>query len=126
MKRIYYIGNGFVVLHCEAFRKLQGNKSVGNLVFFLVSDVKVNEIITTDLPVKMEEMTLEEAQKSGAMGLFINKYDSEKVKVYSVGDVSKEICGGPHVERTGTMGHFRIVKEEASSAGVRRIKAVLE
>ena len=87
---------------------------------------KVNEIISADLPVKMEEMTLEEAQKSGAMGLFINKYDSEKVKVYSVGDVSKEICGGPHVERTGTMGHFRIVKEEASSAGVRRIKAVLE
>lgn len=87
---------------------------------------KVNEIISADLPVKMEEMTLEEAQKSGAMGLFINKYDSDKVKVYSVGDVSKEICGGPHVERTGTMGHFRIVKEEASSAGVRRIKAVLE
>ena len=87
---------------------------------------KVNEIIAADLPVKMEEMTLEEAQKSGAMGLFINKYDSDKVKVYSVGDVSKEICGGPHVERTGTMGHFRIVKEEASSAGVRRIKAVLE
>ena len=87
---------------------------------------KVNEIISADLPVKMEEMTLEEAQKTGAMGLFVNKYDSEKVKVYSVGDVSKEICGGPHVERTGTMGHFRIIKEEASSAGVRRIKAVLE
>ena len=75
----------------------------------------------------MEEMTLAEAQASGAMGLFTNKYDAEKVKVYTVGDnVSKEICGGPHVEHTGTMGHFRIIKEEASSAGVRRIKAVLE
>ncbi len=88
---------------------------------------EVNKIISADLPVKMEEMTLEEAQKAGAMGLFTHKYDSEKVKVYTVGDnVSKEICGGPHVEHTGTMGHFRIVKEEASSAGVRRIKAVLE
>ena len=88
---------------------------------------KVNEIIASDLPVKMEEMTLAEAQAAGAMGLFTNKYDAEKVKVYTVGDnVSKEICGGPHVEHTGTMGHFRILKEEASSAGVRRIKAVLE
>ena len=50
----------------------------------------------------------------------------DKVKVYTIGDFSKEICGGPHVERTGNMGHFRIVKEEAVSAGVRRIKAVLE
>jgi len=88
---------------------------------------EVNAIISQNLPVKMEEMTLEEAQKAGAIGLFTHKYDSEKVKVYTVGDnVSKEICGGPHVENTSVMGHFRILKEEASSAGVRRIKAVLE
>ena len=87
----------------------------------------VNAIISQNLPVKMEEMTLAEAQAAGAMGLFTNKYDAQKVKVYTVGDnVSKEICGGPHVENTSVMGHFRILKEEASSAGVRRIKAVLE
>ena len=70
-------------------------------------------------------IALEEAQKSGAMGLFINKYDSEKVKVYSVGDVSKEICGGPHANNTGDLVSFKIKKEESSSAGVRRIKAVI-
>ena len=69
-------------------------------------------------------MTLDEAKESGAIGLFENKY-GEKVKVYSIGDFSKEICGGPHVEHTGNMGTFKIKKEEASSAGVRRIKAVL-
>ena len=88
---------------------------------------EVNAIISQNLPVKMEEMTLEEAQKAGAIGLFTHKYDAEKVKVYTIGNnVSKEICGGPHVENTSVMGHFRILKEEASSAGVRRIKAVLE
>lgn len=89
-----------------------------------VEDI-VNEQIQRDLVVTCEEMSLEEAQKSGATGLFANKY-GDKVKVYTIGDFSKEICGGPHVERTGNMGHFRIVKEEAVSAGVRRIKAVLE
>ena len=84
----------------------------------------VNEQIKNDLPVKCEEMTLEEARKSGAIGLFENKY-GEKVKVYSIGDFSKEICGGPHVTHTGVLGKFKIKKEEASSAGVRRIKAVL-
>ena len=84
----------------------------------------VNEQIKRDLPVTCEEMSLEEAQKSGAIGLFTNKY-GDKVKVYTIGDFSKEICGGPHVERTGNMGTFKIIKEEASSAGVRRIKAVL-
>ena len=59
------------------------------------------------------------------MALFAGKYD-EQVKVYSVGDVSREVCGGPHVENTSELGHFRIVKEESSSAGVRRIRAVLE
>ena len=89
-----------------------------------VEDI-VNEQIKRDLVVTCEEMSLEDAQKSGATGLFVNKY-GDKVKVYTIGDFSKEICGGPHVERTGNMGHFRIVKEEAVSAGVRRIKAVLE
>ena len=69
-------------------------------------------------------MTLEEAKASGAMGLFENKYGN-KVKVYTIGDFSKEICGGPHVEHTGVLGRFKIKKEESSSAGVRRIKAVL-
>ena len=85
----------------------------------------VNKQIKRDLPVTCEEMTLEEAKKSGATGLFENKY-GDKVKVYTIGDFSKEICGGPHVTHTGELGHFRITKEESSSAGVRRIKAVLE
>ncbi len=88
-----------------------------------VEDI-VNEQIKRDLPVTCEEMTLEEAKKAGATGLFENKY-GEKVKVYTIGDFSKEICGGPHVSHTGELGHFKIKKEESSSAGVRRIKAVL-
>ena len=85
----------------------------------------VNEQIKRDLPVTCEEMTLEEAKAAGATGLFENKY-GEKVKVYTIGDFSKEICGGPHVIHTGELGHFKIKKEESSSAGVRRIKAILE
>ncbi len=88
-----------------------------------VEDI-VNEQIQRDLPVVCEEMTLEEAKKSGAIGLFENKY-GERVKVYTIGDFSKEICGGPHVEHTAQLGKFVIKKEEASSAGVRRIKAIL-
>ena len=84
----------------------------------------VNEQIKKDLPVTCEEMTLEEAKKAGATGLFENKY-GDKVKVYSIGDFSKEICGGPHVEHTGVLGKFVIKKEESSSSGIRRIKAVL-
>lgn len=89
-----------------------------------VEDI-VNEQIKRDLPVTCEEMTLEEAKAAGATGLFENKY-GEKVKVYTIGDFSKEICGGPHVSHTGELGHFKIKKEESSSAGVRRIKAILE
>lgn len=89
-----------------------------------VEDI-VNEQIQRDLVVTCEEMTLEEAKASGATGLFENKY-GDKVKVYTIGDFSKEICGGPHVERTGNMGHFKIVKEEGVAAGIRRIKAILE
>ncbi len=85
----------------------------------------VNDAIRRDLPIVCEEMDLETAKKSGAMGLFENKYDA-KVKVYTMGDVSKEICGGPHAKRTGELGVFKIKKEESSSRGVRRIKAVLE
>ncbi len=89
----------------------------------------VNEIIQKNVAVECAEMTAEEAKARGAIGVFADKY-GEKVKVYSVGggDIcfSKEICGGPHVSNTKELGHFRIIKEEASSAGVRRIKAVLE
>ncbi|MDP1629706.1 MAG: alanine--tRNA ligase [bacterium] len=85
----------------------------------------VNQKIKENLPVKIEEMTLEEAKEQGAMGVFESKY-GERVKVYSIGNFSKEICGGPHVQNTGELGIFKIVKEESSSAGVRRIKAVLD
>ena len=85
----------------------------------------VNEQIKRDLPVTVETMTLEEARESGAIAFFDSKY-GEKVTVYTIGDFSKEVCGGPHVTHTGDMGHFRILKEQSSSAGVRRIKAVLE
>ena len=86
----------------------------------------VNMQIGRLLPVSREEMALEDAQKSGATALFAGKYDKAKVSVYTVGDFSKEACSGPHVENTGGLGKFRILKEEAVSAGVRRIKAVLE
>ncbi len=85
----------------------------------------VNGQIKKDLTVKMEEMPVEEAKKSGALGLFEHKY-GERVKVYTIGDFSKEICGGPHVLSTGELGYFKIVKEEAVAAGTRRIKAILE
>jgi alanyl-tRNA synthetase len=84
----------------------------------------VNEQIEKKSPVEMQEMTLDEAKKIGAMGVFENKY-GDKVKVYSIGNFSKEICGGPHVKNTGELGKFKIKKEQSSSAGVRRIKAVL-
>ena len=86
---------------------------------------KVNEAIKADVEITCEEMTVDEAKAQGAVGLFTSKY-GEKVKVYTMGKYSKEICGGPHAKRTGELGHFRVVKEQSSSAGVRRIKAVLE
>jgi len=86
----------------------------------------VNKWIQDALDVKVEEMTKEEAIKSGAECMFIEKYP-DIVTVYTIGDgISKELCGGPHVQNTSCLGHFKIVKEEASSAGVRRIKAILE
>ena len=86
---------------------------------------KVNEVIKADLPVNCEETSLENALEEGAIGLFRNKY-GDKVKVYRIGDFSLEICGGPHIGRTGELGKFRIVKEMSSSRGIRRIRAVLE
>lgn len=89
----------------------------------------VNSAIKQDLPVSCEEMTLDQAKKRGAHGIFETKY-GEKVRVYTIGEeklyFSKEICGGPHVKRTGELGKFKIIKEESSSAGVRRIKAIIE
>jgi len=85
----------------------------------------VNEQIGCDLPVTLETMTVEDARAGGATALFEGKY-GEQVKVFTIGDFSKEVCGGPHVKRTGELGRFKIAKEEASSAGVRRIRAVLE
>ena len=85
----------------------------------------VNEQIERDLPVTFSTMRLDEARDDGATALFGSKYD-EIVKVYSIGDYSKEVCGGPHVEHTAQLGRFRILKEQSSSQGVRRIKAVLE
>lgn len=85
----------------------------------------VNEAIAADVPVTLEEMTVEEAKNQGAVGIFTSKY-GEKVKVYTMGKYSKEICGGPHAKTTGELHHFKIMKEEASSAGVRRIKAILD
>ena len=85
----------------------------------------VNEAIQADVPITCEEMTVDEARTQGAIGLFGDKY-GEKVKVYTMGKYSKEICGGPHAGHTGELGTFKIKKEEASSAGVRRIKAVLQ
>ena len=84
----------------------------------------VNDAIAADVEITCEEMSVDEAKQSGAIGLFESKYGS-KVKVYTVPGFSREICGGPHVARTSDLGRFEIKKEEASSAGVRRIKAVL-
>ncbi len=89
-----------------------------------VEDI-VNDVIAKNLPVSVETMTIEHARDTGAMALFSGKY-GEQVKVYTIGDFSKEVCGGPHIEHTGDLGHFRIKKEGSSSAGVRRIRAVLE
>ena len=85
----------------------------------------VNQWIKEAIPVTVEEMTKDEAVKSGAECMFIEKYP-DRVTVYSIGDVSKELCGGPHVKNTSELGTFKIKKEEASSAGIRRIKAILE
>jgi len=85
----------------------------------------VNQKIKEKIPVVCEFMKPQEAKKAGAQGIFDEKYGN-KVSVYSIGVFSKEICAGPHVNNTGELGHFKIIKEESSAAGIRRIKAVLE
>jgi len=85
----------------------------------------VNAVIEADLPVEWRELSPDEALEMGAIGLFTDRY-GEIVKVYTVEGYSCEVCGGPHVGRTGELGHFRIISEKSSSSGVRRIKAVLE
>lgn len=85
----------------------------------------VNDAIKRTIPVKCEIMSLDEAKKQGAHGTFTDKYGQE-VKIYTIGDVSKEICGGPHAENTSELHHFKIIKEESSSSGIRRIKAILD
>jgi alanyl-tRNA synthetase len=85
----------------------------------------VNEQIGRKLPVTCEKMRVEEARERGAIGLFEDRY-GDWVNVYSIGDFSREICGGPHVAHTGELGHFRIVKSRSIGAGLRRIRAVLE
>ena len=84
----------------------------------------VNDAIKQDIPVVCKEMTKEEAKASGAIGVFDSKY-GEIVKVYVIGDIDSELCGGPHVSHTGELEGFKILKEESSAAGVRRIKAVV-
>lgn len=85
----------------------------------------VNAAIQADAPIVCEEMTVPEAKEKGAIGLFESKY-GDRVRTYRMGEFSFEICGGPHAAHTGELGHFHILKEESSSAGVRRIKAVLQ
>ena len=84
----------------------------------------VNEAIQKDIEVVLEEMPIEKAREVGAIGVFGNKY-GESVKVYTIEGYSKEMCGGPHASRTGELKNFKILKEESSSKGVRRIKAVI-
>ena len=85
----------------------------------------VNKWIKEAIPVEKLEMKKDEAIAMGAEAMFIEKY-GDKVSVYKIGDVSLEVCGGPHVSNTSELGHFKIKKEESSSSGVRRIKAILE
>lgn len=85
---------------------------------------EVNDAIQAAIPVVCEEMSLENARKKGAVGIFGDRYDAS-VKVYTIGDRSMEICGGPHASNTSELGKFTVVKEQSSSSGVRRIKAVL-
>lgn len=85
----------------------------------------VNEKIAENIPVVFEEMPYERAREEGVVGVFDSKY-GDVVKTYSIGTFSREMCGGPHAEKTGELGHFKIVKEQSSASGIRRIKAVLE
>ena len=94
------------------------------MIVFQQVEAIVNEAIKENLEVVLEEMTPEKAYEEGAVGVFSGKY-GEIVKVYTIHGYSKEICGGSHAKNTGELVSFKILKEEASSAGVRRIKAVI-
>jgi alanyl-tRNA synthetase len=85
----------------------------------------VNKVINKSLPINCEKMDLEKAKKQGIHGVFKHKYGA-KISIYKITDFSKEICAGPHVNNTKELGHFKIIKEQSSSSGVRRIKAILE
>jgi len=85
----------------------------------------VNNVINQKIDVVCEEMPLDKAREIGAHGIFDSKY-GDKVKIYIIGDVDKQICGGPHANNTGDLHHFKITKEESSSSGIRRIKAILD
>jgi alanyl-tRNA synthetase len=85
----------------------------------------VNQQIEQSLLVRFEVLTMDEALRAGALAFFGDKYGNQ-VKVYSIGDFSKEVCGGPHASHTGLLGGFRIVKQESAGKGLRRIRAVLE
>ena len=87
-------------------------------------EVMMNDIIARKIDITCEEMTVEQAKEAGALGVFESKY-GQLVKVYTIGDVSKEICGGPHASNTAELGVFKIKKEQSSSSGIRRIKGVL-
>ena len=82
-------------------------------------------VIKQEIDVTFEELSLDEAHEKGAYGIFDSKY-GDKVKVYTIGDVDKQICGGPHAKNTRDLHHFKIIKEESSSSGIRRIKAILD
>lgn len=126
-----------IVLHSNDSHQMGSNITPERMRFDFTCDHKlskeeiqeaediVNKWIQADYPVYRKEMTKAEALVSGAECRFIERYP-ENVTVYEIGDVSKELCGGPHVKHTNVLGHFKIVKEEACSAGVRRIKAILE
>lgn len=85
----------------------------------------VNDAIKASIPVVSEVMSLQEARNQGAHGSFSDRY-GEEVKVYSIGNISKEICGGPHAENTSQLHHFKIIKEESCASGIRRIKAIID
>ena len=117
-KEIQKVLNGEIVLSAEESMELFAKNREEQMP-------QINEWIQAGLDVTVEEMKKEDAVKSGAECMFIEKYP-DVVTVYTIGNVSKELCGGPHVKNTSELGKFKIKKEEASSAGVRRIKAILE
>ena len=117
---------GFTLMHEHLYVAFAGAyRDYPELLGSNIIERIVNEQITAASDIAMSVMTVEEATDGGAFAFFDEKYD-EKVKVYSIGSFSKEVCGGPHVSNTKELGSFKIMKEQSSSAGVRRIRAVLE